>query len=247
MSRFAGVRIMEVAQSIDGAPEFAAVERALSTDGGVPSVLCVENTCMLYSGNALAASTMGELARLADGYGAHVHLDGARLANASVALGVSVAELSTSANSVTFCLSKGLGAPAGALLGGTAEFIASARDVRQQLGGTMHQSGVLAAAGLEALGRIPELAADHELAGLLMSELCELDGVDVIRPPNPTNIVIVRLPGLTAEELRLRLSELGVFVLPIDDDYVRFVVHREHDVAGIYGVVQALDAIRLRY
>ncbi|MFF3400033.1 GntG family PLP-dependent aldolase [Streptomyces sp. NPDC002659] len=244
MRRFGGVRLVGVAQRDDGSPEPAALTRALDDGRGQQLIVSLENTCMLRTGNALDAATTWSLAALARRYGAHVHLDGARLANAAVARQVSVQTLAAAADSVTFCLAKGLGAPVGSLLCGSAAFVDRSRELRLQLGGTMHQAGVVAAAGLVALRRVPRLADDHALAAALAAGLASVRGADVDMPPRRTNIVTVGLAGLDAAELRRRLAAQGVLVLPLDHGRVRFVVHREHEAAAVPHVVHALAGAR---
>lgn len=244
MRRFGGVRLVGVAQRDDGSPEPAAFTRALDDGRGQPLIVSLENTCMLQTGNALDAATTWSLAALARRYGAHVHLDGARLANAAVARQVSVQSLAAAADSVTFCLAKGLGAPVGSLLCGSAAFMDRSRELRLQLGGTMHQAGVVAAAGLVALRRVPRLADDHALAAALAAGLASVRDADVAVPPRRTNLVTVRLAGLDAAELQRRLAGQGVLVLPLDHGRVRFVVHREHEAAAVPHVVRALAGAR---
>ncbi|WAL96814.1 GntG family PLP-dependent aldolase [Streptomyces sp. Je 1-369] len=238
MRRFARTPVTAVRQDSDGMLDAEPVRQALTT--GDRHVVCMENTVMLCEGNALPPSSQTELAVLVEHHGAHLHLDGARLANAAVAHGRPVSDMTAGAHSVTFCLAKGLGAPVGSLLGGSAEFVDRARGLRLDLGGTMHQSGVLAAAGLEALQRVPHLADDHALAELLATELDRVEGADVPAPSRRTNIVTVRLPGMPEQLLRQRLADRGVLVLPLFDGYVRFVVHREHDEASVAGAAAAL-------
>lgn len=238
--RFAGAALVPVAQGPDGAPRPGPWARAIGGAAGRPLVVSLENTCMLHTGNALPPRVLEAAAAAARRQGAHVHLDGARLGNAAVALGLPVARLAACADSVTFCLAKGLGAPVGSLLGAGRDFVARARELRGQLGGTMHQAGVVAAAALAALDRLPELAADHALAAALTAALAALDGVQTARPPCPTNIVAVRVPGLDAAALTGRLAAAGVLVLPLDDGWVRLVVHRAHTRAAVPAVAAAV-------
>ncbi|MFJ5549900.1 threonine aldolase family protein [Streptomyces sp. NPDC093225] len=240
---FAGVELLPVAQRPDGLPDLDAVDEVLAGGGGRPAVVCLENTSMMRSGNALDAAATGALADLAHRYGAHVHLDGARLANAAVALGVRPAELAEPADSVAFSVSKGLGAPVGGLLCGTQAFVARARGLRTELGGSMHQAGVLAAPALIALERVPELAADHATAAALATGFATVPGVELMRPPRPTNMVMARLAGLTPEQCAARLAGHGVRVLPLPNGFVRFAVHRAHDMIGVRAAVSALAAV----
>ncbi|MEU8977589.1 GntG family PLP-dependent aldolase [Streptomyces sp. NPDC048309] len=243
LRRFGGVELLTVQQRPDGLPDLDALAALLATGAGPPTVVCLENTSMMRSGNALDAVATYAVAALAHRYGAHFHLDGARLANAAVALGVRPVELAEPADSVAFSVSKGLGAPVGGLLCGSREYVARARELRGWLGGSLHQAGVVAAPALVALGRLPDLAADHERAAALASGFASVPGVELIRPPRPTNMVMARLAGLTPHECAARLAGHGVLVLPLPNGYVRFVTHRAHDMIGVREAVKALAAV----
>ncbi|WP_433493548.1 threonine aldolase family protein [Micromonospora sp. CA-248089] len=222
----------------------AEVTAALPGPAG-RTLLWLENTANLAGGHAQTPAELATSARAGRAGGARVHLDGARLTNAAVATGSSLADLAAPADTVALSLSKGLGAPAGALLAGPASAIAEARELRQMLGGTMHQAGVLAAAGLVALGRRHELARDHERADRLREGLGGIDGVDVVEVDRPTNMVFLRRVGTPAEVTATRLAENGVLVLPVGDDTVRLVVHRQHTDDDIEAVtVRAALALR---
>lgn len=171
-----------------------------------------------------------------------VHMDGARLFNAAAALGVEPAAVARTADSVMFCLSKGLCAPVGSLLCGTADFIERARRNRKRMGGGMRQAGVLAAAGLVALREVrPGLAEDHAKARRLAALLRGLKGVDVLREPE-INLVFCRLPGLrgTGTALSEALRAKGFRVYPDEGGVFRFVTHRWVDEAGLKAFAAAL-------
>jgi threonine aldolase len=156
-----------------------------------------------------------------------VHLDGARLWHAAVALGVPPGALTVGVDTVQVCLSKGLGAPLGSVVAGSAEFAAEARRVRKMLGGGVRQGGVVAAAGLVALDNIDDLATDHANASMLANGLAEL-GWEVDRPQ--TNIVLARVPDLA---LALEsLGHLGILAVPMAGK-VRFITHRDVSSADI--------------
>ncbi|MFJ5265764.1 threonine aldolase family protein [Streptomyces sp. NPDC088387] len=242
LRRFAGLELLPVVQQPDGLPDPDALTALLSAPGA-PAVVCLENTSMMCAGNALDAAATRTLAALAHRHGAHLHLDGARLANAATALHVPPAELAAPADSITFSLSKGLGAPAGALLAGTRPYIARARTLRAQLGGALHQAGVLAAPGLLALDRLDDLAADHTLAARLAAGLAAVPGTRLLHAPHPTNIVMARPAGLSAPECARRLAGHGVHVLPLPNGHVRFVTHRAHDMIGVRRAVRAFAAV----
>jgi threonine aldolase len=205
-------------------------------DRPTPALLWLENTANLAGGEAQSRRQLARSARAGRHAGARVHLDGARLANAALATGSTLADLAASADTVTLSLSKGLGAPAGALLAGRSGAIAQARHLRRMLGGAMHQAGILAAAGLVALGRQAHLAADHERAARLRAGLRGLPGVELVTASRPTNMVFLRRPGSAAELTASRLAESGVLVLPVGADVVRFVVHRHHTDSDIEAV-----------
>jgi len=175
-----------------------------------------------------------------------VHLDGARIFNASVALGKSVVELSRNFDSVMFCLSKGLGAPVGSLLVGSKEFIEEARIVRKMLGGSMRQAGVLAAAGLIALEEGPQrLHIDHANARFLAQELAQIPGISIDAAKVVSNILFfdVSGTGLTAPEISKLLAAQGVRADPSDPRTIRMVTHLDVDRAGCERALKVLREI----
>ena len=197
-------------------------------------LLCLENTHNFAGGAVTPPDEHAKLVALATEAGLRVHLDGARLWNASVALGVPPAALTVGVDTVQVCLSKGLGAPVGSLVCGSESFVAEARRLRKMLGGGVRQGGVLAAAGLLALGRIPELAADHANAAALADGLAEL-GWQVGRPE--TNIVIAAVPD-TAHALA-GLDRIGVAAVAVPGG-VRFVTHRDVSAADVAEVLERI-------
>ena len=232
-----GVRVLararvEAVPDPDGELSADAVTAALASRPG-PALVWLENTSNLHGGNAHDQAALARQAAPARRAGALVHLDGARLANAAVALGSPVAALAAVADTVSFSLCKGLGAPVGSLLGGPAELIGQARYLRRMIGGTMHQTGIVAAAGLLALNRLPDLARDHSRAALLRHTLAATGGVEVATIPCPTNMALLRIPGRSAEDTVRRLAAAGVLCLPVGTELVRLVVHREHSDADI--------------
>ncbi|MGW4843166.1 threonine aldolase family protein [Nocardia brasiliensis] len=205
--------------------ELAQTLRSLDTG----SLVCLENTSTRLGGSALDRAAIKELADIAHAAGSTVHLDGARLPNAAAALGVSMAELAGPADTVAIALDKGLGAPIGSALCGDERRIARARELRRMVGGTMHQTGVVAAAGLIALENLSRLVADHRRAALLRQHLARVGSLEVAEVPVPTNLVMVRQVGVRATDLLRKFASTGVLGLPLTGDWVRFVVHMEHD------------------
>ncbi|KOV75593.1 threonine aldolase [Nocardia sp. NRRL S-836] len=195
------------------------------------SLLCLENTHNASGGTLTSAAGHEALVAAARSVGLAVHLDGARLWNASVALGVPLTALTAGVDTVQVCLSKGLGAPVGSVVAGSAAFVVEARRVRKMLGGGVRQGGVLAAAGLVALDRIDRLAEDHANAAALAAGLRAL-GWDV--PAPETNIVLASVPEL--DKTLLVLREAGVLASPMAGK-VRFVTHGDVTAADITEVL----------
>ena len=206
-------------------------------------LIALENTHNLAGGTVMPRAQMEEICRRAHALGIPVHLDGARIFNAAVALGETVAALAGPADSVMFCLSKGLGAPVGSMLLGSREFIEEARRWRKLLGGGMRQAGVLAAAALVALEETPpRLFEDHLKARRLAEGLAELPSVSVDLERVVTNIVICDLSGARKDAATVcaRLRERGVLASSFGDR-IRFVTH--YDISR-EDIEKALRAFR---
>ncbi|MBS4031162.1 MAG: low-specificity L-threonine aldolase [Clostridiales bacterium] len=208
-------------------------------------LLCLENTLNRGGGSVMSAEQMAVAYRLAKEYRLQVHLDGARVFNAALALQCEVADLACYTDSVMFCLSKGLGAPIGSLLAGSKEFIECARRYRKLLGGGMRQVGVLAAAGLIALQNTSHLADDHANAKALAEGLASFPGVNVNMAKVQTNMVMARLedsPYPVGEFLQ-KAATAGVLAGPMGRDTVRFVTHRDVNAGDIKVVLERLENI----
>lgn len=201
------------------------------------SLLVLENTFNYGGGCTLRPEYVAEATAMARRRGLKVHLDGARLWNAAVALGTTPAALAAECDSVTLCLSKGLGAPAGTLAAGSKAFVAEARRARKLLGGGMRQVGVLAAAGIVALRDGPTaLALDHARAKALAADLRKVPGFEVIEPD--TNLVVAShadAPGVVA-----RLKERGVLTVGFGKGRLRIALHRDVGDADVARLLAAL-------
>ncbi len=207
-------------------------------------VLAVENTHNLAGGTVYPLQRLSELVDLARSHGLKTHMDGARIFNAAIATSATVEQVARGFDSVTFCLSKGLGAPVGSLLCGRADWILEARRVRKMLGGGMRQVGVLAAAGLLALEHGPaRLVDDHLHAGLLADCLAELPGIAVEPAAPRTNIVVCRVADGTASEWSARLAQEGVLAIPLTGGTLRFVTHRDLDRNAIDHAIEVLRRV----
>ncbi len=217
----------------EGRMDPAAVEAAVrGADPHLPRtrLILLENTFGGRAGAALPPEYFGGMGAIAARHGLAVHLDGARLFNAAVALGVPATDLTRDVDTVTFCLSKGLCAPVGSVLCGSVEVIGRARRVRKSLGGGMRQAGILAAAGIVALERmIDRLAADHALAHALATRLAEVPGLLVAPARLRTNIVHFGLApesGTTPTQLVAELRErYGVWLGTYPPHWLRAVTH----------------------
>ncbi len=193
-------------------------------------LIAVENTHNYAGGRVYPLDTLRTIAANARANGLPVHMDGARVFHAAAALGVPVREIAAHADSVTFCLSKGLGAPVGSLLTGTDAFVREARLVRKALGGGMRQAGVLAAAGLVALEESPSnIPSVHADAQFLAGELAAVSGIAIDPESVETNIVFFDITGtgLSNEEFLGSLRESGILALGLVPGRIRMVTHQD--------------------
>jgi threonine aldolase len=199
-------------------------------------LICLENTHNRCGGAVLPPEYMAQVRELANGHDLKIHLDGARIFNAAIAQGVSVSALARDADSVSFCLSKGLAAPVGSLVCGTAQFVRKAKRQRKMLGGGMRQAGVLAAAGIVALDSMTErLAEDHTNARRLAKGLAESASILMDPEQVQTNIVIFEMASgaMSPSDLVSRLAEKGVKLNAIGGRRLRAVTHcdvRQEDI-----------------
>lgn len=210
------------------------------------SLICLESTHNRGGGSIYPIETLREIRRIAKEHGLAVHLDGARLFNACVATGVSVKDVAAQADSVTFCLSKGLGAPVGSVVTGNRGFIDRARRARKMLGGGMRQAGVIAAAGIVALETMVErLREDHENARTLGHGLAELPGIKIDLGSVQTNIVMFNIErkDIDAPGLVLKLAGQGVKCFSVGPNRIRMVTHKDVDRTGILYALEVLRTI----
>jgi threonine aldolase len=209
-------------------------------------LVCTEQTHMGSGGSVVPLDVLQAVAEVARAAGVPVHMDGARLANAQVASGLPAREFAATADSVSLCLSKGLGAPVGSILAGDEEFLQRARLVRKRLGGWMRQAGVIAAAGLVALREnVERLAQDHLLAQELAACCDKWEGLHAASREVQTNLVMVRVdhPRFDAAGLAAALAEHGVLVLPLGPGLLRFVTHLDVGAADVQRLDAALEAV----
>jgi threonine aldolase len=248
MAALGGITPWPIPNQPDGTLRLQDVEGAIRGDNvhfPRTRLVCLENTHNMCNGTPLTADYTAQVAHLAHDRGLRVHLDGARIFNAAAALGVDARELAREADSVMFCLSKGLCAPVGSLLCGDADFIAEARRTRKVVGGGMRQAGMLAAAGVVALEQMTErLAEDHLRAKHLAEGLAEIPGIEVSLPM--TNILYFWLTEeatKTPEEIVGGLAEHNVLLLSRLEGRFRAVTHYWIDDEGVEKTIQAMRAI----
>jgi threonine aldolase len=230
----------------DGILSWEAVKkqiRPLGPHWAPTGLIEIENTHNMAGGTVYPPETIREICDGAHGRGLKVHMDGARVFNAAAACGVPVREIVAPVDTVMFCLSKALGAPAGSMLAGPAPLIAKARLYRKRLGGGMRQVGILGAAGLIALEESPKgLAQDHCNARFLAEGLAQIPGVQVDPSKIATNIVIfdVSQTGLASSEISARLKRQGVLINGVNDRLMRAVTHYDVDRAACAAALEAL-------
>ncbi len=244
-----GIHPRPVATEADGTLDVAAVEAAVRPDNvhfPPTRLVCLENTHNRCGGAVLGPAYMAAVRGVADRHGLAVHLDGARLFNAAAALGVPVGDLARDADSVTFCLSKGLAAPIGSVLCGPRDFVDRARRARKLLGGGMRQAGVIAAAGIVALETMADrLADDHANARRLAEGLADLPGIVLDPERVATNIVIfaLRPEAGSPDQLVAAVAARGVRVLAIGGPRLRAVTHYEVSAGDVERAIGAFAAV----
>ena len=230
MAHFSGV-VPRTVRAQDGIVTWKHVEPKLkskSYHGAETGLVSVENTHNMAGGTVTPPGIFDELCDQVHAVGLPVHLDGARVFNASVALGIPVAQLTAKADTVMFCLSKGLGAPVGSLLVGGAELMDRARIYRKALGGGMRQAGILAAAGLIGLEQGPQkLAEDHANAKFLAEGLARVGGIKIDPAKVQTNILMCEVSGtgMTSYELAEKLAAQNILASGFGPQFIRFVTH----------------------
>jgi threonine aldolase len=248
MSAVAGV-LPRVVNTSNGIMTWEQISRAIrprSYYRPQTALISLENTHNMAGGTVYPTRLAHAICHHAHEIGLKVHLDGARVFNAAVHLGQSVAELTKTFDSVQFCLSKGLGAPVGSMIVGSWAFIERCRSIRKMLGGGMRQAGVIAAAGLVALEQGPKrLHLDHENAKILAQGLASIPGIRVDPSYVQTNIVIydIRETKLSSDEFLVCLARENVLGVPVDAERVRMVTHLNVDRSDIQTAVQTIGEI----
>jgi len=232
VAALAGVQTRTI-PGINGEMPINKVKEAIrGTDIHLPrtSLITLENTHNRAGGTILSLEYMQNLAKLANNFQVPIHLDGARLFNAAVALNIPAKEITKYVDTVQVCLSKGLSAPIGSILAGSKEFVELARKWRKRLGGGMRQAGIIAAAGILSLTKMVErLKEDHENARILAEGLANINPLIIDLHKVQTNIVLIDVSktGKLATEWVQILKENGILTGAFSDQLIRLVTHRE--------------------
>ena len=227
-----GIVYHPVPNQSDGRILLSDLEAALPDDPEdpqfpIPRLICLENTHNRCGGAVLPLAYLREVREFADQQQLPVHLDGARVFNAAVGLDVPVAEIAQYADSVQFCLSKGLSAPVGSVVVGTVEFVRAVRRIRKMLGGGMRQAGIIAAPGILAIESFGRLVADHHNAARLAEGLRGVPGIELDPVTVRTNIVIFRVTDVrfTWQTFAAAVGELGLAIADVGHGRLRAVTH----------------------
>ena len=249
MAWFAGCLARPVAAE-RGILQWKQIEPQIRKPGGfcAPTGLIeIENTHNMAGGSVYPQHTIDEICEGAHGYGIKVHMDGARLFNAAVASNRPVKEIVANVDSVMFCLSKGLGAPAGSMLVGTAAAIANARFLRKRLGGGMRQAGILAAAGLVALEEMTARLVEDHASAKRLAKACEAIPGITVDGPVETNIVIADLSGtkMSGGEFCEHMKGQGILLIAITPTKVRFVTHFDVSEDQITQTAVSLQTLKI--
>jgi threonine aldolase len=246
-----GVQMRTLTNDDEGkmdAAEFVTALRPKNIHFPVTTLLLLENTHNRCGGTVLSLEYTKQMCDLAHRNGVKVHLDGARIFNAAVALGIPAAKLAEPADSISFCISKGLSAPVGSLLCGSAEYIERSKKWRKMLGGGMRQAGIIAAAGIVALDKmIDRLAEDHENARRLAVGLTRIPGIAIAPEKFKTNIVMFQPPAnMTWQDFIGRLNDKGLKCSHGIGRNIRAVTHRHISAADVDEALERIKTIVAR-
>ena len=248
LSAISGIHPRSIASS-KGTLSPEAVEKVIRPENihfPRTALICLENTHNMHGGTTITKENIDEIARLANNYNIPIHLDGARIFNAAVALNTCVKELTSNCDSVMFCLSKGLAAPAGSLLVGTKEFISKARKCRKLLGGGMRQAGIIAAAGIVSLNQMTErLYEDHANASFLAEGLAQIKDIELDVKNVQSNIIRFKIKDTPVSDIELKhqLEKEGVKIQHNGKNQFRAVTHKDISREDIEKVLDLFNKI----
>jgi len=240
------VRPVPAPNGIPDPARIAAAIRPPNIHHPVTGIVAMENTHNRAGGVVVPLDVTRKVVSVAHDNGAKAHLDGARIWNASVATDIALSEWVQGFDSVSVCLSKGMGAPVGSMILGKREFITRARRTRKMFGGGMRQVGILAAAGIWAIdNQLPKLADDHRRAKHLAEAIGRLPGVRLVPNPPPTNIIVIDLAerGINTDKVMAKLNDRGVLLVGFGGTRIRAVTHRDVDDADIEKAIEEIGKV----
>lgn len=248
MASICGVQARTIDEETNGTLDINKIESVIQGSDyhhAITRVVAIENTHNMCGGIPLSMDYVSSLGYIVQKHGLKLHIDGARIFNASVALNVPVIDILSPADSVSICLSKGLGSPVGSVLCGNSQFIDMARRARKVLGGGLRQSGILAAAGIISLTEmIDRLSIDHQNARLLSDGFSRIPGIYLHHKSPATNMVYVGLKSnvpFTGVELRDKLKAEGILTDLVSEDSFRFVTHYGIDKDMVEKTIQVFS------
>ncbi|KAK3418291.1 hypothetical protein EUGRSUZ_H04236 [Eucalyptus grandis] len=254
ISTIGGVHPRTVKNNEDGTMDIDLIEAAIRDPKGAlvyptTRLICLENSHANTGGKCLSVEYTDKVGELAKKHGLKLHIDGARIFNAAVALGVPVDRLVQAADSVSVCISKGLGAPVGSVIVGSESFITKARRLRKTLGGGMRQVGILCAAALVALREnVGKLESDHKKAKILAEGLNKIRGLALNVASVETNIIYFDInegSNMTVQKLCKNLEEHGILVMPETSTRVRLVVHHQISENDVHYALSCFQRIMM--
>ena len=249
VSALGGVHPRTLPNNEDGTISIDLLEkgiRHLDIHSPPTRLICLENTHNFCQGSPLSPEYMRTVQDLAKKYGLKIHLDGARIFNAAVALKIPVSELTKKVDSVMFCLSKGLSAPVGSLVCGSSEFIEKARKIRKMVGGGMRQAGHLAAPGIISLNElVKRLEKDHENAKYLAQQISQIKEIQVEESKILTNILFFKLKGFDGNKFleQLEAKQIKILMTNNVEGIFRAVLHREVSKEQVETVIKTFKSI----
>jgi len=244
ISAYGGIHSHQLKNNYNGTIDIDLIQDAIRIDDvhfPTTSLICIENTHNKCYGFPLELDYINSVCTIAHDNNIKVHMDGARLFNACIALDISADRITEHVDSITFCLSKGLASPIGSVICGSANFISEARRIRKSLGGGMRQTGIIAAAGIVSLNHmISRLKDDHENARYLANGLYELPGIDLNINYVPTNIIFFNFnhPDLSSSDLVKHMQSHGILFSDYNGKHCRLVLH--HGISR-YDVEKVID------
>ncbi len=231
ISAFGGIHSHQLQNSDDGLMDLAEIKQAIRLDNvhfPQTSLISLENTHNMCFGSPISKDYIDEVSNIAKENKLKLHVDGARIFNATTALNISLKDMIDNVDSITFCLSKGLACPIGSIICGSKEFIHSARRMRKVLGGGMRQAGIIAAAGLIAINQLEsQIQDDHLNAQLLSDGINNINGLNVDCDKVKTNIIYFELKSKTisSTELLTKMKNSGILFFEVSPNKYRLVTH----------------------